>query len=535
MQERSNDVRFMAAKTRISALLALLMAALVALSLACMSPAKSYASSSVRYVAVFGADTWITQNRVSCDLGLIARIDTKGGTVSFLTIPRDMQYTGYISKKSLGFDNESAPLDTFNSIFNYEFMRVIGDDWNSKTVEGLHAGNYEKAIKAASAKTCTMMKAITGISVTDYVTVDLYTYMDIIDMMGGVKVNLPAPIKDYKLYSDGTYHTVNGGKLGNAVLNAQDAMVASRARVPYAETTYNSLSDYKGNASQIVIKYGGGSYGLSPDGTRQFVDRRTLAMLVNKALDKGGSAWSFAWNSLVGGGLMWTNMSQSDFKSIGNALVKAKKKNKFVVFGSQAIDPLGGGTQTLNGLDQWIFMMEGNTAKQTMLKNTVKQFKAGKYMTAGWGSEAIIGLQKGAKTKVKGVTYKVLNNSDVSVTKIPNKKKVSIPSQVTINGKKYNVTTIAAKSMKGSKVRTVTLGANVKKIASKAFAGSKAKTLVLKTTKLKKSTVKGSLAKSVVKVLKISVDKSKKAKITKRYTKYFAQKNSKSKAELKVK
>jgi len=81
----------------------------------------------------------------------------------------------------------------------------------------------------------------------------------------------------------------------------------------------------------------------------------------------------------------------------------------------------------------------------------------------------------------------------------------------------------------------VTLGANEKKIASKAFAGSKAKTLVLNTTKLKKSTVKGSLAKSVVKVLKISVDKSKKAKITKRYTKYFAQKNSKSKAELKVK
>ena len=176
-----------------------------------------------------------------------------------------------------------------------------------------------------------------------------------------------------------------------------------------------------------------------------------------------------------------------------------------------------------------------HTEKQTQLKNTVKQFKAGEYMSDGWASEAIIGMYKDQEKKVGGITYKALNNTAVSVVAIPNKKSVSIPDQVQINGKNYNVTQIAKNSMKGSKVRTVTLGANVKKIAAKAFAKSKVTKIVLKTTKLKKSTVKGSLDKSVVKTIKVSVSKALKAKTVKKYKKYFRTANSKSTRIVKVK
>ena len=534
---QSNVVTYpAAAKTTIRVLAGALAAAVLAVSLLCASPAKSYADSSVEYVAVFGSDNWITQSRgPSCDLALIARIDKESGTVSLLTIPRDMQYTGYISKQELGFNNKTAPLDTFNSIFNYEFMRTVGSEWNSKSLEGLHAGNYESATKSAAAKTCTMMKAITGISVTKYVVVDLYTYMDIIDLVGGVKVDLPAPLVDYRLYSDGSLHTVNGGKLGLATLNAYDAMITSRARVPYESIRYNSLSAYTGSAPQILTQIGDGTYGLSPDGTRQFAIRRALASLADKALDMGTSAWSFAWNQLVGTKLVLTNMSESEFEDIGTKLAQAKAADKFVVYGSQIIDCYGGSTQTLHGTEQWLFMMEGNTEKQTQLKNTVKQFKAGEYMSDGWASEAIIGMYKDQEKKVGGITYKALNNTAVSVVAIPNKKSVSIPDQVQINGKNYNVTQIAKNSMKGSKVRTVTLGANVKKIAAKAFAKSKVTKIVLKTTKLKKSTVKGSLDKSVVKTIKVSVSKALKAKTVKKYKKYFRTANSKSTRIVKVK
>jgi len=534
----------------------LLFAVLFALSLACVSPAKSYASSSVTYIAVLGADTWENSNGSKhaphADLLSVARVDTKSGLVSILSIPRDLEYAHPI--------NENAGA---NCPFYDRFTETIDSSWS----------NYDEALAAGAKETCKVIKSFTGINVSKYVVLDMYTYQDVVDKLGGVKVDIPFGIKDYGKYwvpegESGKYVSINGGKAGKFTLHGYDAMIASRARVPYGSYQYRDpdaeykwgtvLKYYKGSYADLLLKmeYSNGVpyLGLDQDATRQFLNRRTFGMLVNKGLDKSGGAVSFVWDTLIGSDLMWTNLSKSEVTNIGNALTKAKKNNKFTMYGASICTSVGGARKVIKGKEQFVIP---TSDRQSQINATVKQFKAGKPMTKGFGDEVIIGATKGTKAKVGGTTYKVTSASTVTVTKAANKKTVSIPATVTINNKKFKVTAIAAKSMKGSKIRTVKIGNNVKTITAKAFANSKATTVVLgknvakigknafkaskvktlkvKTLKLKKANVKGSLAGSNVKTVKVSVAKAKKAATVKKYTKIFAKSNSKAKADPVVK
>lgn len=121
------------------------------------------------------------------------------------------------------------------------------------------------------------------------------------------------------------------------------------------------------------------------------------------------------------------------------------------------------------------------------------------------------------ETYVQGKTkYKVTNaNTDgsgtVTVTGTTSKKitSVSIGSTVTVNGVTLKVTKIASNAYKGcTKLKKVTIGANVSSIGSKAFYGCKnLKSITIKTTKLTKKKVgnrafKGINAKATIKVPK---------------------------------
>ena len=185
----------------------------------------------------------------------------------------------------------------------------------------------------------------------------------------------------------------------------------------------------------------------------------------------------------------------------------------------------------------------------------------------------------GGKYVVGGNTYQVKSNTSntVALVKAKKAKTVKVPATVTIDDKKYRVTTIGAKAFAAAKgkVQTVTIGKNVTGIAKNAFAsckklkkvkggssvktigaqafygckaltscapvsskkltgiGAKAfkgaksfKTLTVKSKKLKKKSVKGSLTGSSVSTVKVKVG-SKKANKTyvKRYKKIFTKKN----------
>ncbi|MCI8307020.1 MAG: carbohydrate-binding protein [Lachnospiraceae bacterium] len=97
----------------------------------------------------------------------------------------------------------------------------------------------------------------------------------------------------------------------------------------------------------------------------------------------------------------------------------------------------------------------------------------------------------GKTYKVGKLNYKIAANGTATV-KGPVKKtdkSVQVPTSVTVDGKSYKVTSIAANAFKNcKKLSSVTIGSNVNKIGAKAFYNCKA---------LKKITVKSSVIKSV--------------------------------------
>lgn len=119
-----------------------------------------------------------------------------------------------------------------------------------------------------------------------------------------------------------------------------------------------------------------------------------------------------------------------------------------------------------------------------------------------------IDVVTGTTHTVSANKYKVTGKDSVAFIGLSNKmvKKVTIPSIVEIGGKKFKVTTVADKALKGCKVTNVTVGSNVSKIGKEAFRNtSKLKKITIKTTKLKsvgKNALKGIYSKATIKVPK---------------------------------
>ncbi|WP_026523139.1 leucine-rich repeat protein [Butyrivibrio sp. MB2005] len=106
-------------------------------------------------------------------------------------------------------------------------------------------------------------------------------------------------------------------------------------------------------------------------------------------------------------------------------------------------------------------------------------------------------VKKAAKSDVSGLKYKITNvkgdgTGTVTVLGFANKnkatKKVTIGSNVKINGTSYKVTAISNKAFAGNKtVTSVEIGANVTSIGSNAFDNCpNLKTVTIKATNLKK-------------------------------------------------
>lgn len=112
------------------------------------------------------------------------------------------------------------------------------------------------------------------------------------------------------------------------------------------------------------------------------------------------------------------------------------------------------------------------------------------------------------KTKA---AYKVMANNTVQYTKVTSKKAkiVKVPSTITVNGVKCQVTSIAPKAMKGNKkLKKVIIPSSIRTIGTQAFAGCKnLKNITIQTPYLTKKSVgakafKGISNKAVIKVPK---------------------------------
>ena len=463
------------------------------------APSQAYATTTaqletasvaqdVRYIAILGADTWEnangTHHNPASDLMAVARVDSSSGKVSILTVPRDTKYNGItdIYPKAKSYKSNMA--------FRYIFMSKIKSDWS----------NYDEAIDAAAKAACKVLGDTIGVTVDDYALVDLYTFQDIVDKMNGVTVDIPVAIGDYVLYSNGQTYSINGGKTGPFLLNGWDASVVARNRqsyfrkdktkypYPYYSICYKKLSDYKGDSANLLIRKIDANgkvqnwYVFDGDGTRQYVNRRMFAALIDKALTINESAWSFFWNELVQNKLVWTNLSLEDVQSIGNGLAKAKKAGNLTVYGASIVSPAKGRTYYFNNVEQYLIDLDADDI--TRKNAIVSEFRAGKPMTSGWACETILGKKEEAQPKNTAddyITYRISGATTAAVASVQDKASVTIPKTTVINGKTYNVTAIDknAFSPVKSKVTTVSIGANVTTIGEGAFTNC---------TKLKKVT-----------------------------------------------
>jgi hypothetical protein len=170
---------------------------------------------------------------------------------------------------------------------------------------------------------------------------------------------------------------------------------------------------------------------------------------------------------------------------------------------------------------------KGTTLKSGKNKYTVTSASAKNPTVAVKSTTAAGTLTIPATVKVKGVTYKVTSIKAKAFFKNKKLKKVTV-------GK--NIKTIGSQAFsKCTKLKTVTIGAGVTKIGTKCFSGTKKlKTLTVKSKKLTKKGVKGSLKGSKIKTVKVKVGTKKvNKKYVKKYKKIFTKKNCGKKVKVK--
>ena len=130
-----------------------------------------------------------------------------------------------------------------------------------------------------------------------------------------------------------------------------------------------------------------------------------------------------------------------------------------------------------------------------------------------WQTKVNVALKIGAKAvdKKTKATYKVTTSNTVQYVKASSKKAktVKVPSTITVNGVKCQVTSIAPKAMKGNKkLKKVIIPSSIRTIGTQAFAGCKnLKNITIQTPYLTKKSFgekafKGISNKAVIKVPK---------------------------------
>ena len=97
-------------------------------------------------------------------------------------------------------------------------------------------------------------------------------------------------------------------------------------------------------------------------------------------------------------------------------------------------------------------------------------------------------LKKGAVIAKGSYNYKITGNTSVSCIGLLNKKttKATIPSKIVLGGRLFQVTAIADKAFKNTKLTSVIIGSNVKNIGVSAFEGCTKLTKVTVGNKVEK-------------------------------------------------
>lgn len=87
---------------------------------------------------------------------------------------------------------------------------------------------------------------VTGYKIDKYILIDMYAFIDVIDLIGGIDVHLDAPV------IDPTYKTFDGGKWGTLYYRAGDHHLSGKQALRLARSRHTS-SDFARSKRQHMI------------------------------------------------------------------------------------------------------------------------------------------------------------------------------------------------------------------------------------------------------------------------------------------
>ena len=189
------------------------------------------------------------------DVMMLVRVDPKNHQISLVSIPRDTQ-----------------------SMIDGEIVK-INESYNRGGIE------------ASVAK----VEEYTGVNIKYYFDVSFAEFVDLIDALGGLDINVMQTIT-FPNVMDGNELTVQEG---DQHLNGREALVLARVRKAY--------------------QYG--------DGTRQYNDRRIIIELVNKAINNPEKLEQYRKDFMS---IVHTNMSDAELAFYTNEFAENAKDVKFV-------------------------------------------------------------------------------------------------------------------------------------------------------------------------------------------------------------
>jgi polyisoprenyl-teichoic acid--peptidoglycan teichoic acid transferase len=88
---------------------------------------------------------------------------------------------------------------------------------------------------------------ISGLKIDKYILIDMYAFIDVIDMLGGIDIHLDKPV------IDPTYKTFDGGKWGTLFYRAGDHHLNGKQALRLARTRHTSSDFARAERQQLII------------------------------------------------------------------------------------------------------------------------------------------------------------------------------------------------------------------------------------------------------------------------------------------
>ena len=165
------------------------------------------------------------------DTMIFANIDPERKKITLISLPRDLYYNGR----------------KINSIYFY-----YGMDELKRT-----------------------LSFISGYEIDKYILIDMYAFIEVIDIIGGVDVHLDQPVVDP------TYRTFDGGKWGTLYYRAGDHHLSGKQALRLARTRHTSSDFARSERQHMILKAvqaKAKNFGLG--------DAEGLKMLAQRVLEK---------------------------------------------------------------------------------------------------------------------------------------------------------------------------------------------------------------------------------------------------------